>query len=1179
MLEVRLLGQFEVLLNGNPVEIASRPAQSLLAYLILNTGSLHRREKLAGLLWPISSEQSARVNLRQSLWRIRKAIPPEAENEATYLLADNFAIGFNSALPHWVDAFVLDQKQPEDWSSKELIECVRVYQGELLPGFYEDWVVLERERLRAAFENKMHLLMDQLVQERQWRDVLDWGERWIAHGEAPEPAYRALMIAYHQLGDTSKMIASYQRCRDTLQAVLGVEPSTQTEELLAHLKEDQAEIVAIASEILEELKTKPLPLQKPAPKPPAFLEEGAGLGKPERPPFVARAQELLRLEEFLENSLSGKGQVVFVTGNAGSGKTALVMEFAHRSQEKVQDLVISMGLCSSLTGIGDPYLPFREILGLLTGDAEAKWLSGALSTNYALRLWDFMPRAVQSLVNEGPDLVGTFVPGTPLISRVQSRLHEDTAWSSQLNRLVERNAVIQVDHAPQQNDLFEQYTRVLQTVSRHTPLMLIMDDFQWADLGSISLLFHLGRQIADSRILLLCVHRPVEEYSRLDQGRHPLLRTISEFKRIFGDIQIDLSQVDETEGMAFVDAFLNTEPNRFEAHFHQELFRHTGGHPLFTIELLRAMEERGDILRDDEHRWVIGPTLNWNDLPSRVEGVVEERVSRLSEELREVLTVASVEGEKFTAEVAANILKADIREILSSLSRKLDKQHRLVAAMGIRRLESRRISEYRFRHLLFQKHFYNGLDAIERAYLHEHVGAELEKLYGDNASEIAVQLAQHFDTAGVPEKTVMYLHIAAERAKRLSANEEAVAHFKRALELLQSLPPGLERTRQELTLQTALGVVLVATKGYAAQEVEGAFTRAQELCEEVGEDPQLFSVLYGLRAFHLARANCAKAHEISKRLLRMAQISEDLDLLIEAQQAMGTILFYLGEFEESRRHLEECLELYSLDHHRTHALQYGQDPGVTCLSYLALVLWCMGYPDGGLKKNQEAMALAEQAAHPFSMALALNFSAMFYHCYRDFQKGLGCAEQAVGLSGTHNFPFFWAMGRSLQGVLMVELEVEDGLEYLREGLGIWLATGAELGRSQFLTFLGWGLGLSGETEEGLGAIEEARERMNETGDRMMEAELHRLKGEVLKVQGASLEEVKACYDQATEVAQRQGAKLFELRATTDLARLWCEHGREKKALKRLGEIYGGISEGLDTPDLREAGVLLEELNQ
>jgi predicted ATPase len=311
----------------------------------------------------------------------------------------------------------------------------------------------------------------------------------------------------------------------------------------------------------------------------------------------------------------------------------------------------------------------------------------------------------------------------------------------------------------------------------------------------------------------------------------------------------------------------------------------------------------------------------------------------------------------------------------------------------------------------------------------------------------------------------------------------------------------------------------------------------------------------------------------------MAQISEDLDLLIEAQQAMGTILFYLGEFEESRRHLEECLELYSLDHHRTHALRYGQDPGVTCLSYLSLVLWCLGYPDEGLRKNQEALALAEQAAHPFSMALALNFSAMFYHCYRDFQKGLDCAEQAVILSGTHNLPFFWAMGRSLQGVLMVELEVEDGLEFLREGLGIWLATGAELGRSQFLTFLGWGLGLSGETEEGLEAIKEAQELMNETGDRMMEAELHRLKGEVLKVQEASLEEVQACYDQAIEIARRQRAKLFELRATTDLARLWCDHGRERKALKRLEEIYGEISEGFDTPDLRDAGVLLEELSQ
>jgi predicted ATPase len=241
-----------------------------------------------------------------------------------------------------------------------------------------------------------------------------------------------------------------------------------------------------------------------------------------------------------------------------------------------------------------------------------------------------------------------------------------------LKRIIERNASRSFEVTLEQRDLCEQFTKVMQAVSQQSPLLIFIDDLQWADPASIGLLFHLGRRIRENRILLICVHRPIEEFRKDDPGRHPLANAISELKRIYGDNQLDLSRIDESERMAFVNAFLNTEPNTFNDTFRDELYRHTGGHPLFTIELLRALEARGDIVHNKKKQWMAAPSLDWSDLPARVEEVVEERVSRLGEDLLEVLTIGSVEGEKFTAEVSANILNSDIREILSSLSRKLD---------------------------------------------------------------------------------------------------------------------------------------------------------------------------------------------------------------------------------------------------------------------------------------------------------------------------------------------------------------------------------------------------------------------------------------------------------------------------------------------------------------------------
>ena len=574
---------------------------------------------------------------------------------------------------------------------------------------------------------------------------------------------------------------------------------------------------------------------------PAFLQTRDETSTRNDTNFVAREPELVQLETYLSTALAGNGRAVFVIGDAGSGKTALVHAFSERALEMQPDLIAAGGNCNAFTGVGDPYLPFREILGLLTGDVETRWEAGAISRGHAQRLWGLMPHSVQTLINSGPELIDTFIHSATLITRATSAAPADADWLTQLQQFADREEMMAT---VRQQDLFEQYSKVLQSLARQRPLLLVLDDLQWADAGSINLLFHLGRRLVGSRILLVGIYRPPDVAIGRGGERHPLEPVVNEFQRDFGAIHIDLSR---TEGRAFVEAYLDTEPIRLSMAFREALYQQTRGQALFTVEMLRGLQERGDLVQDDDGYWIEGPALDWETLPARVEGVIGERLGRLPATLQKILTVASVEGEFFTAEVVARVQAIDKSELVRQLSSELDKQHRLVTGQGSQRLSpgGQRLSQYRFRHILFQRYLYNSLDEVERVYLHEAVGNALEQLYEDQTGEVAVQLARHFQTAGLVVKAIDYLHRAGKRAVRLSANKEAIGHFTQALELLGTLPDTPERAQQELTIQLALSAPLTMTKGYGASELELVYSRARELVQQVGDTPHLFPVLRG----------------------------------------------------------------------------------------------------------------------------------------------------------------------------------------------------------------------------------------------------------------------------------------------------------------------------------------------
>ena len=332
-------------------------------------------------------------------------------------------------------------------------------------------------RMRIAFEQRGEKLRAHLEQHRRWSELLDWGENLNARAGTLEPAFRAIMLAYFELGDSAKSVATYQRCVEALEDY-GVEPSVETKQLLERISLGERE---------------PLPVvPDTSPKLPGFLDM---LTDREPAPFYSRREELAKLNERLEAALGGMGQVTFISGEAGSGKTALMREFTSRAHTEHERWLVARGECNAVTGPGDPYLPFQDIFGCLIGDLESRWSRGVSSSPEARRTWETLPLSAQALLDQGPDLVGGLV-SLAWFNSVAS-LHE--AVDDRLRQEIRRHAETETFGEPSadllQSGLFDESTAVLSSISAEHPLVLVLDDLQWADLGSLDLLFHLCRRI------------------------------------------------------------------------------------------------------------------------------------------------------------------------------------------------------------------------------------------------------------------------------------------------------------------------------------------------------------------------------------------------------------------------------------------------------------------------------------------------------------------------------------------------------------------------------------------------------------------------------------------------------------------------------------------------------------
>ena len=846
---------------------------------------------------------------------------------------------------------------------------------------------------------------------------------------------------------------------------------------------------------------------------------------------MGRQGDLAALEGWYQQVIHGTRQLVFVSGEAGVGKTTVVEMFLSRLGAG-HERWTARGQCVEHAGEGEAYLPFVEALGRLGREPTVL----AILRRYA-PLW----------LAQLPGLVSE-----PELERLQDRLHGTTP-ARMLRELAEALEVLTADRV----------------------LVLVLEDLQWSDRSTVEALTYLAQRPEPARVLVLGTYRPVDV---LLQG-HPLRGLVQELRGRGQGRELRLEFLTAAEVAAYVAGRLG---GPVAAPLTVEVYRRTDGNALFMVNIVEHLVQQGVVVRQ-EGQWTLreGTETPGASLPEGLQELLLRRIEALAPEAQRVLEAASVVGEAFAvAAVAAGVQGAleDVEAVCDGLA---TQRHFLDDTGWTVWPDGTRGGCYRFQHALYRQVLYERLGTMRCVQLHGRIGARLEGGYGAQAGEIAAPLAVHFERGGEIRQAVHYWQQAGDNAAQRNTYHEAIAAIKNGLKLLATLPDTPERSQRELTLQLILGGFLIAAQGRASPEVGDVYTRARALCQQGEETPQRFRALRGLFLFHGAQAQLRTADEMSQQLLHLAQRQADPGLLLEAYMAVGFVALYYGHLVAARGHLEQSWRLWDAWQLPLPSLYDGYDSRVTTLAWMALVVWGLGYADQAQQRSQEALALASQVGHTPTLGFAHFYAARLAHCRRDVTATQAHAEALMAFAAEQGFALRLEQGRILRGwALAMQGDAFEAVAQIRQGWAVYPGVGPKLMQPYFLSVLAEVYGQVGQPEAGLQAIVEALTLVETTEERWWEAELSRLKGTLLlQLPTPDVNQADACFQQALDVARRQQAKALELRATLSLSRLWQQQGKREAAQQALAPVYGWFAEGLDTADLQEAKALLEALGE
>jgi len=840
--------------------------------------------------------------------------------------------------------------------------------------------------------------------------------------------------------------------------------------------------------------------------------------------FVGRRGEMEQLRRAWESAQEGHGQIVGVVGEAGVGKSRLVFEFKaplERGCRVLEAFSVSHGKATA-------YLPLIELLkgyfGIVLGEDERQRREKI--TGKVLTLDRMLEEALPYLFT----LLG---------------ITEAAASLAQMDPQIRRRRTM------------EAVKQVLVRETLDQPCVLIFEDLHWIDAETQAFLDMLSESVATARLLLLVNYRPEYQHGWGSKTYYTQLR---------------LDPLGEEEAHELLAALLGEETSPERQALEQLILEKTEGNPFFMEELVQTLAEEG-VLTGERGRYRLERSPGELHVPATVQGVLAARIDRLPPEEKDLLQTLAVIGKEFSAGLLRRVAERSEDDLYRGLSH-------LQSGEFIYEQPALPEPEYIFKHALTQEVAYQSLLVERRALLHQRTGQAIEELHRDALDAHYGKLAHHYGRTDNTPKAVEYLRLAGEQAVERSAYVEAIGQLRRGVELVKTLPETRERAQQELLLQFTLGQALVVTQGHADAEAERAFVRARDLSEQVTEPSQLFVALQGLRSIHMLRGEHDKVRLLAEQLLRMAKDTRDPAHLLLAHLGMGVTSYWRGESSHGLGHLEEVLRLYHPQEHRGHEyLSASAYPGVWAGFYLGFTLYALGYPDQALTRDREALSLARELSHPFSEAVALAGLSRDYWLRGESRAAIEAAGAVIALSDEHGFPFYLSYGTFFRGAALADQgQLREAIAAIRGSLETKRATGEVMGSSMMLLTLAEAHGRAGQVEEGLALIAEAERFVTRTGEREREAEARRVKGELLLAQSPSNdEEAEASFRKSLDVARRQSAKSWELRAATSLARLWQQQGRRQEAHELLAPVYDWFTEGFDTRDLKDAKALLEEL--
>ena len=844
-------------------------------------------------------------------------------------------------------------------------------------------------------------------------------------------------------------------------------------------------------------------------------------------PLVGREEELALLLDRWEQARDGEGQVVLLSGEPGIGKSRVLETLGERL-------------------VGGPHVRLRYQCSPYHVNSALHPIIDQLERAAGFQREDAAEvklEKLEALLAQGTEKEQQVAETAPLFADLLAIPTGDRYLPTE-----------ELSPERRQERLFEALVAQLEGLAAKQPVLDVSEDAHWIDPTSLELLGRAVDRVQRLPVLLVITFRP-DFAPRWTGYPHVTLLTLNRL----GRRQVVALAERVAGGKALPAEVL------------AQIVAKTDGVPLFVEELTKAVLESG-LLRDEGDRYALAGPLPALAIPATLHDSLMARLDRLAS-VKEVAQIGAALGREFSHELLAAVVPHSEERLRDALDQ-------LVEAELVFRRGTPPEASYTFKHALVQDAAYESLLRSRRQQLHARIAQILEERFPETAATEPELLAQHCTQAGLAEQAAAYWHKAGQRALARSATAEAVAQLSQGLEVLQRLPDGPERQRQEHGLQLVLGHALTAAKGYSAPETGRAFARARELCRQIGDTTQLFPVLFGQYVHHLVRAEPVPAREVAEEMLRLARQQDDTAAQVAAHRAVGSAFDDLGELSSARAHLEQALALYDPVAHRSLAFLYAQDPRVAGLCWLSRSLFALGYPEQSLARIREAWVAARELAHPHTVAHALGFRCNLCQLFQDRCGVEEQAEALITLGTEQSFPFWLALGTIYQGWALADGgQAEAGIARVCAGLAGYWATGAQHRSPYLLALLAEVHGKAGETSEALDVVAEALARVEKTGECWFEAELHRLRGELLlSLPEPNRTEAEACFRRAMAVARGQEAKLWELRAAMSLARLWRDQGRRAQAHDLLAPVYGWFSEGFNTTDLKEAKRLLDELS-